>query len=388
MDVPDYSSRFLLNLTPQEFEDAKDAELADRVAKYFTPSPRLAYAGIAGIGAHGGALLFRETRQEIGSSKRIIVKYSKDESADELLRREATCLALMMGAEHIVQMVSLPQTQLDVTVLRSCVAMAYPPSAGPNTPPIRELIKDGPGSGMIHGSPHLGNIAFGTLSSDAEHGYMPVVKLIDFGRGHVHEDPAWANFVNMSGVASMIIRLALPSTNENLLRVSGDGPPIQYGLLGGQVIETYAPLVFLSTNKIDIVLRDFIARLLSENHTMPLELALHSTAEAVIERQVADVVNPAYSAEDQAMETDFGLRRIIEHCFLLADQGDVPSGVIRETTDCQLGTTMLGLLAMQHPTWKIPPDFSRKARKREKTLYEGFVETIERMRATNEDDVD
>ncbi|KAI0470675.1 hypothetical protein GGR56DRAFT_683716 [Xylariaceae sp. FL0804] len=115
-------------------------QLGREVANHFTHVNRdLVFQDFAGIGRHGGALIFRENERHITGGplrsllrrqqqqqrrhniRRLVVKYSlgalsPDEQsamdADAQLRNEHRWLQLLRGAEHVVQLVDLPGTAL------------------------------------------------------------------------------------------------------------------------------------------------------------------------------------------------------------------------------------------------------------------------------------
>ncbi|KAI0414664.1 kinase-like domain-containing protein [Xylaria grammica] len=70
-------------------------------------------------------------------------------------------------------------------LIRSCVAMSYPPDAPPGSEPGLEEIPQNPPDdaprGYIHADMHPGNIIVGSLRDFPDHSRVPVVKLIDFG---------------------------------------------------------------------------------------------------------------------------------------------------------------------------------------------------------------
>ncbi|KAI1378032.1 hypothetical protein F4677DRAFT_33026 [Hypoxylon crocopeplum] len=420
------------NLTPDDLEELQGAELADQISTHFTSNPRLQYAGVAGLGTHGGALLFREWAEGYNSSRRIIVKYSLDEESDEHLRNESKCLEYLRGAEHIAQLISLPETELNVSgtgkrptialefmhhgdgvrfrmkmdeldyevapsrllwrmflcLVRQMVAMAYPPRGGPNAPVSREEIRISETRfGLSQNSPHLGNVVFGDLSDDIEHKLTPILKLIDFGRGEIDEDTGFTQFKNVFGAGAIMVHLALPTTSARVLNTHYDDNIVnRYWMLSGQMVETKTHEALLSKWNIDVELRDLIALCQSpaDIPTLPYLLA---RCEEGVKKTLEDFDSDDFSPTERQRETDDWMEAFIKYAFLDADIQDTPHDLTRPTINTQVGTTLVGLLDSQYSDWiQIPPRQSKY--EHNPTLWGGFNEAINRMRNTSMDDID
>ncbi|KAI1411296.1 hypothetical protein F5Y13DRAFT_191572 [Hypoxylon sp. FL1857] len=391
-----FTPSFLQGLTAEELKEARDAELADEVAGYFKQNRRLKYIGVAGLGTHGGALLFREFDDEGRPVRRIIVKYPINDDGEAHIRNEEMCLRLMRGSEHVVQLLSLPGAEInvlgtgkrptialefmehgdahqlrqrlanaDITVapsrllwriflclIRQCVAMAYPPNGGDNAPITPDEIRDGVAPfALTQNSPHPGNIVFGDLSADFEHNLVPLVKLIDFGRGQVEQDPYYAHFLRIRGAAYLLMCCALPTMDLNDLRIRDYDTPARYTTVSGELIETFAHFTFLNTENMDYALRDVVAMCLHGQYVPPLEQILAWCMYGV-QRQLPDFDNEYFAPLDRENETDEGIRNLVKYAFLDGDVRDAPQNISRPTVYTQVGTSTVGLFASQNARWE------------------------------------
>ncbi|KAI1325118.1 hypothetical protein F5Y16DRAFT_423341 [Xylariaceae sp. FL0255] len=101
-----------MSLTDAAIQRARD--VGQGVITFFSRYPTLVYQREAGIGRHGGALVFAENHPNGELRRRIVVKYSLGAGATDLrtnadddLRNEYTWLTILRGAEHIVQLITL-----------------------------------------------------------------------------------------------------------------------------------------------------------------------------------------------------------------------------------------------------------------------------------------
>lgn len=152
-----FLGRFFLGLNTEDFYEAKNAAVADQIARNFTVNPKLKYLGLAGVGrrkqdpvphvayllAHlgfhkfyililtidGGALLFGDMDDDGKVLRKIVVKYSLNQAADDDLRNEANFLNMLSGAEHIAQIIPLAETDLNIAARgrRPTIALEYIP---------------------------------------------------------------------------------------------------------------------------------------------------------------------------------------------------------------------------------------------------------------------
>ncbi|KAH9904274.1 hypothetical protein F4778DRAFT_780245 [Xylariomycetidae sp. FL2044] len=320
-----------ITVAQQQAREAEFKRIGDEAASFFTSAPRLKHVGYAGLGRHGGALLFNEVDASGARLRRMVIKYSfgggGNDDADEHLRNEFRWLQALRGAEHIVQLLRLDEAnppielpglaegvrdllapggplapddpaadqerwatvwrrardrvallvmacfggpddaELDapllapsppapatppreylengvvrtfverlkkarqrvpnrfywylwLCLLRQCIAMNSPPNKGWDTPVERERLKQGPPYRLTQNSRHLDNIMFGSPApDDLEHGMIPVLKLIDFGRGRIRDDrpddPGLANRININDSAWKMVRIIGAMWNDN-----------------------------------------------------------------------------------------------------------------------------------------------------------------------------
>jgi hypothetical protein len=100
--------------------EEQQRRLGTDVANYFTRNPRLEFAGFAGLGRHGGALILEQKGESATDrGRKLVIKYSlgdlstdPDSNADEDLRNEFRWLQMLRGAEHVVQLVDLADCTL------------------------------------------------------------------------------------------------------------------------------------------------------------------------------------------------------------------------------------------------------------------------------------
>ncbi|KAH9986356.1 hypothetical protein F4779DRAFT_305552 [Xylariaceae sp. FL0662B] len=80
--------------------------------------------------------------------------------------------------------------RLFMCLIRTCIAMAWPPRKPRGATPRTEHIRgnDAEMSQLRHGDMHVGNLLFGNLDEE-EHYLIPVLKLIDFDRAYDFPDP-------------------------------------------------------------------------------------------------------------------------------------------------------------------------------------------------------
>ncbi|KAI1373279.1 hypothetical protein F4677DRAFT_462426 [Hypoxylon crocopeplum] len=362
--MADNTGVILVSLNPNDAKDAALAATADTVSQYFTSNPRLEYIGIAGIGRHGGALLFSERDSDDDEIRKIVVKYSLDVEADADLRNEHGFLQLLQGAEHIVQLIPLTETELDVTgtgrrptlameyipygtveqfrnrlqsleeppripsrllwrfflcAVRQVVAMQYPPMGGPNAKVERERIRAGHELGITQNSPHARNFLFGDITEGSpEHGLAPILKLIDFGRGESGSvDNAYID--NIAGAAFMIAYISLSRLRDE--RAARDAGQRHWEYVvdpGGNplTLVSTAQGAFLNMRDIDGPLRDIIAMCLAHRtrHIPELGNLLATCEDAVGRRRPEDLLFA--QSVDLAEETDEAIQEFVQRHFL------------------------------------------------------------------------
>ncbi|KAI0104094.1 hypothetical protein F4776DRAFT_488153 [Hypoxylon sp. NC0597] len=432
-DAQDFRTFFSsLGLHSRDQLNESETALANEVATYFT-SQRLRYVDIAGLGRHGGALVFKEEDENNAEIRRIIIKYSIGEEADIDLVNEAYCLEMLRGAEHIVQIIPIDGASLNVSgtgrrptmalefipygtahvllqkiricqtylpnrllwrillcLARQLTAMAYPPRGEPNAPVSSERIVPGSASfGLTQNSCHLNNFVLGDLSPDAEHSLVPIVKLIDFGRGKMA--PAQeAYYANLSGAGYMVMALASPeltSVERNRhFRKSYNDYELKHGPNAGEMITTSAHPDFLARQDLDPLLQDTIARMLSQflNERPDLAELVQICEDAVAHRELADFENEHTIPELRNWETDDGIRQLVQTLILDADVpgGPLPDNQQQIEQDSQMGASLQGLGT---------PTLDRSTSQQtvaaavadQPTLFGTFTQTVNMMRQEN-----
>ncbi|KAI0105816.1 hypothetical protein F4814DRAFT_455491 [Daldinia grandis] len=386
----DLVGRLLLSLPARDAENARMAALADRISTYFTPNENLLYRGVAGIGRHGGAIIFLDKRRH--PSRKIVVKYSLSDGADADLRNEARFLEMLRGAEHIGQTIPLAEATLNVSgtgkrptlaldyipygtiyafrermdrtsygmpMLRQVLAMAFPPHGGPDEPLRREQFHGHVPIGVMQNSPHGNNIIVGDLTSgDFEHSLVPIFKLIDFGRGDILSNPQQAVDINIANIGIIFIIVALPMVDENYLdKVPNGGWLFEFidrQTGEGRQIGTEAPPFFTTWTHIDIELRDLVARCMSmTNEDTPSLEELVEAAERGVAKRPEDIVygdTNATSADIIYAERDAGIRDLVQRFILDAGTVEEEAATLnRRPVNHHLGTTILGINATTRP---------------------------------------
>lgn len=401
-----------MSLRVSELRDARDAALADQISRYFVEpnqNQKLQYLGLAGVGRHGGALLFNERGDDGRPSRKIIVKYSLTQEADWDLQNEAHWLNVLKGAEHIVEIITLPGATVDVTgtgkrptvalefiphgtihqflerfityyyqvreppsnllmptrflwrlflcFVRQIVAMTWPPQGkNPDIPDQREIIKPGePVVALTQNSSHFNNFVFGnSMMGDVDHHQTPILKMIDFGRGRIENSYEQAYLTNLWGAAYNIACMALPYEDRDALRGRPHDyflrEPITIGEHVTSVITTEAPMAFTSLQQIDWKLRDTVARCMASNDSFipTLPELLRICEDAVDNRRIADFdLVPAPNPFLVTRESDAHMRWLVQTLIFDADVSgaDPEPGLDRPSWARQLGNTMLGIHA-------------------------------------------
>ncbi|KAI2625767.1 hypothetical protein GGR54DRAFT_654126 [Hypoxylon sp. NC1633] len=215
-------------------------ELARANRPHFRNNPRLQFLGVEGIDFGGGTLTFRENDENGQEVRKISVKYvdPKSPGAAERLQTEALHLLTLRGAEHIVQIVSLPNSTVNIggvehpmmatehlpyisatqlrdraanqdrlipnrvlwhifrCLVRQIIALENPPNMEGNHPgPFPDLYLEtytGPHPrAMIHDNWRGHNFRFGGNTNpfldmmSGEHMLVPVLKMTNFGRARL-----------------------------------------------------------------------------------------------------------------------------------------------------------------------------------------------------------
>ncbi|KAI1100454.1 kinase-like domain-containing protein [Jackrogersella minutella] len=251
------------------------------IKRYFERDTRnFKYEGILGYGATNVAckvkLRHRWWRYSL-PSETFVVKRAFVPDQDAILKNEHRIIKRHRGALHIVQPYELPRTianpldraerytillehlengslsdfisrkqlwghelpnrmlfKMFMCLVRACMAMAWPPRAPRGRRVMREGIPDDPEERqnkeqLTHRDMHTGNILLGELDiAHWEHITTPILKLIDFERAVIVEDPAVANpgvSRNILGIGKVMREIVTGNRyayiRETTIRVNG-----------------------------------------------------------------------------------------------------------------------------------------------------------------------
>ncbi|KAI3334166.1 hypothetical protein F4824DRAFT_512449 [Ustulina deusta] len=216
--------------------------------------------------------------------------------------------------------------------VRQCVAMAFPPmipmSEEGDGRSIREqIISDQPFCTLTQNSAHLENWLWGAEPPrnipDEDHDPgIPVVKLIDFGRGRLEDLKEYVDDEmddlqecgsrrNLWHAALAMMEMCLPLMEPSELALC-DSYLYPYSK-GGQTFEvgTFAPMVLRFATTMDLELRDILVRCLADlpGHVPPLREVLEEAEAAVANRGLDE--NPELVALN-IHEDDRYLRRWVQ----------------------------------------------------------------------------
>ncbi|KAI0885992.1 uncharacterized protein GGS22DRAFT_199410 [Annulohypoxylon maeteangense] len=424
----------LLSLNPTDVVDAQTAAVADDVATYFRQDKKLLYRGMAGIGRHGGALIFAQIDENRCPVRRIIVKYSIDATNDEDLINEAFWLEKLRGAEHIGQMIPLANANVNISgtgkrptlaleyiengtmstflerygaenvwipnrmlwsiflcLVRQEIAMAWPPRGAPNAPLRREMVDfwEAP-TALTQNSPHRRNLVIGNFDDTAEHSIVPRIHLIDFGRGKLEIDYETAQHFNTGYVGYMMSYITLCHIPDEEI---DDETPWEWHYYDSTGVAkpflTFTDSRVLNAPNIDPELATLIARCMSPD-AQPrigelLELCEQGAALSGEQMAVRADLDPEWSPK----ELDEGIRELIKQYIL-----DAPSVDGRLPADRPL----VGLDAIRPPLTRgirhplVRPKVEREPQNEPQngpqdepqaprpSLFQGFQEQIEMIR--------
>ncbi|KAI0414741.1 hypothetical protein F5X98DRAFT_377482 [Xylaria grammica] len=168
-------------------------------------------------------------------------------------------------------------------MVRQCVAMAFPPDIPDNEyvgQTIREgIIENQPYASIVQNSPHEHNFMFSVaadLPGDEHQPNLPVVKLIDFGRGRLDSEEVarrrlpdnpeeYASRKNLAAAAVAMIRLCSLTVvdRENYYLLERTAPYTWTDEAGTHTIFTIAPEILTANTVIDPTLRHLLVRTLA-----------------------------------------------------------------------------------------------------------------------------
>ncbi|KAI0019477.1 hypothetical protein F4780DRAFT_447680 [Xylariomycetidae sp. FL0641] len=330
-------------------------DLAYSVANYFRHIPWFRYVGPLQNGRHGGTLLFNEETDSGELMRRLVVKYSLDPEEDEMLYNEADALEMLRGAEHIGQLVAIgynrwvevptpkpgerttpyfvlefipngtammlleklrdsPENNVEgipnrvlwsilLCLVRTCIAMAYPPNGPINGPVHRETYDpDKEPINLTQNSSHLRNIMFADPKPDPEHHGYPLVKLIDFGRARIEGPETMKEFryfqpdigtkMNFWATGQIMQQLCLPHWPEEELDEALEGDTT-YEWTGPDgethAVLTDAHAALRDSEWLDPELRMLLVRMLSNKlHDIPELAEVLEQCERAVATKTAD----------------------------------------------------------------------------------------------------
>ncbi|KAI1366250.1 hypothetical protein F5Y08DRAFT_337833 [Xylaria arbuscula] len=210
--------------------------------------------------------------------------------------------------------------------------MAFPPNLGEEEyygQIIREEIQNKPYEGLTQNSAHNKNFMFGEayLGGLEHEPGMPVLKLIDFGRGKIETEETsierlpnnptqYGSSKNLSGAAQVLMRLAcvgpeiaFPQMNRVIMYNYTD----EFGI--ERSVQTRAPAILRQNTVMDPQLRHMLVRCLAYPH------AFRPTLQEVLDETVAAVRDrgptyPGLLTEDAirggVSETDDAIRDFLQ----------------------------------------------------------------------------
>ncbi|KAI0537083.1 hypothetical protein GGR58DRAFT_514046 [Xylaria digitata] len=218
-------------------------------------------------------------------------------------------------------------------MVRQCIAMAYPPDIPDDQyvgQIIREVIQDKPPASICQNSPHTQNFMLGAaqLPGNEHEPNLPVVKLIDFGRGKLEVGETaqrrlpdnieeYASRRNLYGAAQAMSRMCSVHTVEGEDYDPRDDP-VPYTWTddsGTHTIQTRAPEVLITNAIVDPQLKNLLIRIMAWpwSDKPSLREVLNETEAAVNK----DPDHPGLLTENAkllgVLETDDILNRFVQH---------------------------------------------------------------------------
>ncbi|KAI1458272.1 kinase-like protein [Annulohypoxylon moriforme] len=248
------------------------------IQAYFANEPRFEYKRMIASGNYGTAHQIRYIDDDKPDLKEFLVKRAYDtEEAEAALRVERGHLMTMRGSRHIVQIIDIQNNPLangpppniagewlvlewipngtlehfmnnamDLGIeqlpnrllwrfffclLRACNAMAWPSNGVSEQ---AEEPKNVPPSTFEHNDLHRGNVLFGDFLADQEHGFSPIMRIIDFG---LAGQWAWANGGshgvpgNLWDIGILMVKLITMDPYAKVKR-PGEGEPYLFDFQG------------------------------------------------------------------------------------------------------------------------------------------------------------
>ncbi|KAI0474473.1 hypothetical protein F4859DRAFT_522095 [Xylaria cf. heliscus] len=214
-------------------------------------------------------------------------------------------------------------------MVRQCIAMAFPPLYPPENGKLERerFLPDVEFFTLTQNSAHLANYVFGEespLSPDSDHDPgVPLVKLIDFGRGRVENpkdyiDDGLPNFfecgarANLWSAACVMGQLACPLAPDEQF---DSDHPVAYNYMKDNIehtVMTDAAQVVRESAEMDVALRDTIARCMSSEmkDSPSLQEVLAEAEDKVANRGPDD--NPDLEGRMGLQESDEYIRQFLQ----------------------------------------------------------------------------
>ncbi|KAJ8129931.1 hypothetical protein O1611_g3703 [Lasiodiplodia mahajangana] len=178
-------------------------------------------------------------------------------------------------------------------LIRTCIAMGWPPSQPADGTPANETATGDPHGGLIHGDMHEGNVMLGDFDppddAEAEHTLAPILKLIDLGAMrqviNTADNMKKATANNLFDIGILMVELvALDTTSAavNIVPNAAVARPVVF-VEGGPPVLTNGTVLLRNENTgimpfptLDAALRNLICRCLAtrpEDRPDTLQLA-------------------------------------------------------------------------------------------------------------------
>ncbi|TGJ87343.1 hypothetical protein E0Z10_g1491 [Xylaria hypoxylon] len=219
-------------------------------------------------------------------------------------------------------------------MVRQCVGMAFPPDIPDDEyvgQVIREVMQDKPYSSIAQNSSHAENFMFSVaadLPGNEHEPDLPMVKIIDFGRGKIEDGEAaqrrlpeniveYASKKNLFGAAQVMMRLCCVYTiEEDSFNIRRSTVPYTWtDASGSHTIQTRAPDVIIQNAIVDPQLRHLLVRIMAHPYA-----SKPSLRDVLNETEIAITHGPDHPGlltENAALlgvfETDYCVESFMQH---------------------------------------------------------------------------